>query len=553
MVDDGPADSAGPSSAPPKLPDGWLAQWEGMSQKWYFVQRTTGKSQWELPTSPVGFSPSTTPTSTGSGPSKAPSSRPSTNSPQRGGSLREEAIGTTEDAGRGIVSDLLNSHGHFKDGGLAQMAIGMLGKLSNSSNQNAQPSQQSHPHGFHQVSPQHSPLGYSSNQQAGVYTGFAPQKQSPYTYNAQPEVQQPHAANQHLFMNPHGQLSAQFGQTSGPIQNSESSTQISATTPIPSNSRPPPVGPDQPPWQIGQQSAGPIGARPHSSQIGMGPFQAADSGPASQAPYTQGPVTSSSEQQIAAASQPLVPAQGAQQHSQMESNAPAIAELSGSFPSGYQSYSPQQPIGQKPYANTKQHGANSSSPQGLDAPASLPAQNSFVSTPHYSSHGSYQLNGDPIYGPHSQHNPQPSSHHQLGRPSGTYGSTPAQRNSAWENQPYAFQSGSFPPRFSTSTDPHHSTIPQGGYDSCHNYPHLQSAHVAGSRVHQDPPLHYQPYHPLPNQSPDNLDHWGQLSSLPARTAPSDPQFVSGPWTSGGSSYGPMQPSQYGGYADSRRR
>jgi hypothetical protein len=58
-----------------------LPQWEGVQRKWYFVQRATGKSQWEIPTEPVVLTPSTTPTSIGTGPTYPPS-RPSTNSPQ---------------------------------------------------------------------------------------------------------------------------------------------------------------------------------------------------------------------------------------------------------------------------------------------------------------------------------------------------------------------------------------------------------------------------------------------------------------------------------------
>lgn len=49
-----------------------LAQWEGVSRKWYFVQRATGKSQWEIPTEPVILTPSTTPGSIGAGPTQAP-------------------------------------------------------------------------------------------------------------------------------------------------------------------------------------------------------------------------------------------------------------------------------------------------------------------------------------------------------------------------------------------------------------------------------------------------------------------------------------------------
>jgi hypothetical protein len=49
-------DQEGPSYAPPPLPEGWIAQWDGMSRKYYFVQLSTGASQWETPThaAPMG-------------------------------------------------------------------------------------------------------------------------------------------------------------------------------------------------------------------------------------------------------------------------------------------------------------------------------------------------------------------------------------------------------------------------------------------------------------------------------------------------------------------
>jgi hypothetical protein len=40
----------GPSYAPPPLPEGWIAQWDGMPRKYYFVQLSNGASQWEIPT-----------------------------------------------------------------------------------------------------------------------------------------------------------------------------------------------------------------------------------------------------------------------------------------------------------------------------------------------------------------------------------------------------------------------------------------------------------------------------------------------------------------------
>lgn len=42
--------SDGPSFAPPQLPPGWIAQWDGASKKYYYVQLATGVSQWDIPT-----------------------------------------------------------------------------------------------------------------------------------------------------------------------------------------------------------------------------------------------------------------------------------------------------------------------------------------------------------------------------------------------------------------------------------------------------------------------------------------------------------------------
>jgi hypothetical protein len=57
----GPASpgSDGPTFAPPPLPAGWIAQWDASSKKYYFVQLSTGASQWETPTeaAPVGGTP----------------------------------------------------------------------------------------------------------------------------------------------------------------------------------------------------------------------------------------------------------------------------------------------------------------------------------------------------------------------------------------------------------------------------------------------------------------------------------------------------------------
>ncbi|KAG9880183.1 hypothetical protein KCV05_g20998, partial [Aureobasidium melanogenum] len=54
---------AGPDKAPPNLPIGWIAQWDGNSRKYYFVQISTGVSTWEVPTeaAPTVPSPGNTP------------------------------------------------------------------------------------------------------------------------------------------------------------------------------------------------------------------------------------------------------------------------------------------------------------------------------------------------------------------------------------------------------------------------------------------------------------------------------------------------------------
>lgn len=57
----GPASPGGegPTQAPPHLPPGWIAQWDSNSKKYYYVQLSTGVSQWDVPTdaAPIGGTP----------------------------------------------------------------------------------------------------------------------------------------------------------------------------------------------------------------------------------------------------------------------------------------------------------------------------------------------------------------------------------------------------------------------------------------------------------------------------------------------------------------
>ncbi|KAK2766237.1 hypothetical protein FQN54_007753 [Arachnomyces sp. PD_36] len=177
-----PADSAGPSSPPPSLPEGWLAQWEGSSRKWYFVQRTTGKSQWEVPTEPLVPTPSTTPLPGSAGPYPGPQSP---NDPAMGGGMGG-AEGHGEGTDRGMLTNKLfgtmQGHGGAQGSGysgsqpgghssVTQMAGGLLGNVAHhvfsgkpGSQQQQQPQQQQQQQQPGQSNPQTQGYGVGSSQ-----------------------------------------------------------------------------------------------------------------------------------------------------------------------------------------------------------------------------------------------------------------------------------------------------------------------------------------------------------------------------------------------------
>ncbi|KAJ5143901.1 uncharacterized protein N7515_002688 [Penicillium bovifimosum] len=153
MAPEAPADTAGPSSPPPKLPDGWLPQWEGVRRKWYYVQRTTGKSQWEIPTEPVILTPSTTPTPIGTGPSPAPSSNPINDGTRQVNTGDKMVGGKYSAADSARISRSLNSQ--------------MYGQADNSMHASGLPGWYSNQIG------QHLPGGYEQ-QPAANATGYGP-------------------------------------------------------------------------------------------------------------------------------------------------------------------------------------------------------------------------------------------------------------------------------------------------------------------------------------------------------------------------------------------
>ncbi|KAJ5502536.1 WW/Rsp5/WWP [Penicillium fimorum] len=128
MAPEAPADTAGPSSPPPQLPEGWLPQWEGVRRKWYYVQRTTGKSQWEIPTEPIVLTPSTTPTP-GTGLSREPTSHLTSGSTRELESVGTIAGGTYSAADSARIS--VGNRAHYVCISIARMALMIYGQSDN--------------------------------------------------------------------------------------------------------------------------------------------------------------------------------------------------------------------------------------------------------------------------------------------------------------------------------------------------------------------------------------------------------------------------------------
>ncbi|KAI7783230.1 WW domain-containing protein [Diaporthe eres] len=124
----------GPTFAPPHLPAGWIAQWDANSKKYYYVQLSTGVSQWDVPTdaAPVGGG---TPASTNEHPYGVPGQRQLITHPDGTQTVKHpdgslEPVMPNEAGGtRGIDSD-----GPAGDRGLGSMAMNALlgGKQSGS-------------------------------------------------------------------------------------------------------------------------------------------------------------------------------------------------------------------------------------------------------------------------------------------------------------------------------------------------------------------------------------------------------------------------------------
>ncbi|KAJ5584688.1 uncharacterized protein N7459_004488 [Penicillium hispanicum] len=274
MAQDAPADTAGPSSPPPRLPEGWLPQWEGVQRKWYFVQRATGKSQWEIPTEPVVLTPSTTPTSIGTGPSQAPLSRPSTNSPRMTGSGTTLAERIESTANSAKYSSSLDAQVNEQSENLPHEHSGMSGHYSNQTDQRL-----AHHYGQYVASTQGGyepePLNQRSIDIGNGSTLFHPANAYPAHAMGQQALTQdlfrPHWGNSTEMTQGHqsgigvGMNKAPFQPfTSDPYRHNSSAYQPSGTLreghiPSPGGGFPP----SQPQWQLNQQP--PFPHAPHQS------------------------------------------------------------------------------------------------------------------------------------------------------------------------------------------------------------------------------------------------------------------------------------------------
>ncbi|MDI1489150.1 MAG: hypothetical protein OHK93_008428 [Ramalina farinacea] len=57
-----PSQQEGPDNSPPKLPQGYVAQWDGSSRKFYYVETATGVSTWTVPSKASASVPVVAPT-----------------------------------------------------------------------------------------------------------------------------------------------------------------------------------------------------------------------------------------------------------------------------------------------------------------------------------------------------------------------------------------------------------------------------------------------------------------------------------------------------------
>lgn len=126
----------GPTYAPPPLPAGWIAQWDAQSKKYYFVQLSTGTSQWEVPTEPAPVGGIDDPANPANGMPQAPAEiivHPDGSQTARYPDGRLEPVNPREDGTTGPVPAGTRGVGHdgSSDRGLGSLIGGALNTFGN--------------------------------------------------------------------------------------------------------------------------------------------------------------------------------------------------------------------------------------------------------------------------------------------------------------------------------------------------------------------------------------------------------------------------------------
>ncbi|KAI1460969.1 hypothetical protein F4805DRAFT_454417 [Annulohypoxylon moriforme] len=329
----GPASpNEGPTFEPPQLPPGWIAQWDGASKKYYYVQLSTGVSQWDTPTQAA---PGNTPAQTNEHPYGIPGRQEVITHPDGTQTVkhpdgRMEPILPTEDS-RGLdgpsgergfgsfaANSLLNqfSGGHGKPqttnghssggiGGIAGQLIGGLGG-SHSSSSGHGGSSGAHGGGTGQLVGQLASNLFSS--------GHKPQQ--PQNYHSGQSNQTPHSSGlagsvmggvASMFGGGHGSQPnygyTNAGQTSGYTGHAPPTSYQPPTASTPSYSSPPhqqgsPSYNPSSTQHVAQQYPPPPGQHaatsypPPPNQLGGHPTPSFNSSPSQQhqnPPYSSGP------------------------------------------------------------------------------------------------------------------------------------------------------------------------------------------------------------------------------------------------------------------------
>lgn len=196
-----------PGPPPPKVPEGWKAQWSDQYKEWFYINIYTKQSQWEKPIEPIYPPPAHDGTPSGpppgySGGSGAAPTDYKTNpyeSGNRGPGMGNSSTSVDDDArlaarlqaeedararSRGANADYPTTSVPQTFGGSPQQELpprdgkrGLFSKLLGKSNSSSQPQYQQQ---YHQQYPQQ---GYAGGYPQQGYAGYPPQQ----AYNAYPQ------------------------------------------------------------------------------------------------------------------------------------------------------------------------------------------------------------------------------------------------------------------------------------------------------------------------------------------------------------------------------